>query len=384
MRPLGPLLSIVVAAALTAAPLMPLRAQDDREAVAAELERVRGEIAEIQSRIDENLGSRDRLLESLAEAERSVGSARRAQAEADQALERVRQEIDALETRRAELESRIGRLAGELARQLATAYRQGNPSRLQTLLDQDDPRRLSRRLAYHGYLTRARVEAIDALRESVENLARTRERLDEEAREQAELLEVRKAETQRLEAAMDERSRALAALDERLETDRERLAGLQSDAEELGRLLDQLAGVLADVPPEVSIPPFSDLRGGLAMPVEGAVLHGFGESRGAELEWTGWLIDVEPGEEVASVAHGRVAYADWLRGYGLLLILDHGDGYMSLYAHNEALMRDVGDWVAPGDLIALTGRSGGVSEPALYFELRYDGRPVDPAAWIER
>jgi len=181
-----------------------------------------------------------------------------------------------------------------------------------------------------------------------------------------------------------QRERALAALDERLASDRRELAGLERDAEELGRLLEQLADVLADVPADVAIPPFQGLRGDLPMPVAGPVVEAYGDHRSGELRWTGWLIDVSVGDEVRSIAHGRVAYADWLRGYGLLLIIDHGDEYMSLYAHNEALMRDVGDWVAPGEVIALAGRSGGVSEPALYFELRQGGRPVDPASWIDR
>nr|WP_240451243.1 peptidoglycan DD-metalloendopeptidase family protein [Wenzhouxiangella sp. XN201] len=120
------------------------------------------------------------------------------------------------------------------------------------------------------------------------------------------------------------------------------------------------------------------------MPVDGPVRAAFGDRRSGDLEWSGWLIGIDSGQEVHSIAHGRVAYADWLRGYGLLLILEHGDGFMSLYAHNEALMRDVGDWVAPGETIAVSGRSGGIAEPALYFELRREGEPIDPAQWIDR
>ncbi|RFF30943.1 murein hydrolase activator EnvC family protein [Wenzhouxiangella sediminis] len=384
MRPARSLLPLLLAAALSASPLAPLRAQEDREAVEAELEEVRAEIAEIQSRIDESLGNRDRLLEGLADAERAVGRARRAQAETDQALSEVRGEIVTLESRQDELEAQVGERAGELAVQLVTAYRQGSQSRLKMLLNQDDPRRLSRRLAYHGYLSRARLSAIEELRETVAALERTRRELADEAERLGELLAERKRETQRLESAMGQREEALAALDRRLASDREQLADLERDAAELTRLLEQLADVLADVPADVEIPPFAELAGELDMPVSGRVLEAFGDHRSGELLWTGWLIDVDTGEEVRSVAHGRVAYADWLRGYGLLLIIDHGDEYMSLYAHNEALMRDVGDWVAPGDVVALAGRSGGVDNPALYFELRKGGRPVDPAAWIQR
>lgn len=359
-------------------------AQKDREAVAAELEQVRSEIAEIQSRIDENLSNRDRLLEALAEAERAVGRARRAQVEVDQALTDARTEIAELEERQSSLERQAGERASELALQLATAYRQGTQSRLKMLLNQDDPRRLSRRLAYHGYLTRARLAAIEELRETVTALEHTRAERAEEAERLSRLLAERRRETQRLEAATAEREDALQALEARLETDREQLASLERDAAELSRLLEQLYDVFADVPADADIPPFAELRGKLDMPLTGRVREAFGDRRSADLQWTGWLIEAEPGEEVTSVAHGRVAYADWLRGYGLLLIIDHGDEYMSLYAHNEALMRDVGDWVAPGDVVALAGRSGGVDNPALYFEIRKGGRPVDPAAWVNR
>lgn len=377
---------LCVSLALAGAVVLPAPAQQPREAEAleAELAEVREQIEAIQSRIDRDLAERDALADALAEAERAVGRARRAQAETDRRLADVGAEIDRLEREREALETRTARRASELAIQLATAYRQGVHSRLKMLLDQEDPRRLARRLAYHGYLTRARVEAIEALKASLEELALTRERLDRRAEELAALLETRKRETRRLEAARAERERALAALDERIENDRARLAQLRRNARELTALIEELGEVLADVPPEMEIPPFESLKGRLPMPVAGPVLEAYGDRRSGDLEWTGWLIDTEAGREVTSVAHGRVAYADWLRGYGLLLIIDHGEEYMSLYAHNEALMRDVGDWVAPGDVVALAGRSGGVERPALYFELRSGGRPVDPAAWIDR
>lgn len=360
------------------------QANNDRESIEIRLDQMRSEIAGLQQDIDHNLDQRDGLLSALAEAERSVGQARRAQALADQRLSEVQEQISRLETSQKLLESEVSGHAAELAGHLATAYRQGAPSRLKILLDQDDPRHISRRMAYHGYLSRARLAVMDELSAAVEDLAVNHRRLAEEAEQHAELLEQRRRETRRLESAMAERAEALSALDRRLESDRERLARLETDAEELADLLEELAGLLADVPPEVAIPPFVELRGQLPMPVDGRLVHGFGQQRSAELEWTGWMFSVAGGSAVSAIAHGRVAYADWLRGYGLLLIIDHGDGYMSLYAHNEALMLDVGDWVAPGELIALAGQSGGVDSASLYFELRDDGRPVDPAGWIRR
>jgi murein hydrolase activator len=359
-------------------------AQQDREAVEARLETVRAEIAEIQQRIDRDLDQRDALLDDLAQSERAVGQSRRARIETDRELERVRTDIDRLEQRRGRLEEEAGRHATDLAQQLAAAYRLGGESRLKMLLNQDDPRRFSRRLAYHGYLSRERIRAIDKLHGTLDRLAETRRALQEEASTLEILRAASEVETRRLEAALEQREQALAALDARLAGQRDRLGQLERDAAELSDLLDRLGQMLADVPPDVAVPPFAELRGELPMPADGPVRAAFGDRRSGELEWSGWLIGIDSGQEIHSIAHGRVAYADWLRGYGLLLILEHGDGFMSLYAHNEALMRDVGDWVAPGERIAVSGRSGGIAEPALYFELRRDGEPIDPAGWIAR
>ncbi|NEZ03967.1 peptidoglycan DD-metalloendopeptidase family protein [Wenzhouxiangella sp. XN201] len=359
-------------------------AQQDREAVEAQLETVRAEIAEIQQRIDRDLDQRDELQDDLAQAERAVGQSRRARIETNRELKRVRADIDRLEQRRGRLEEEAGRHATDLAQQLAAAYRLGGQSRLKMLLNQDDPRRFSRRLAYHGYLSRERIRAIDELNGTLDRLAETRRALQEEASTLETLRAASEVETRRLEAALGQREQALAALDERLAGQRDRLGQLERDAAELSDLLDRLGQMLADVPPDVAVPPFAELRGRLPMPVDGPVRAAFGDRRSGDLEWSGWLIGIDSGQEVHSIAHGRVAYADWLRGYGLLLILEHGDGFMSLYAHNEALMRDVGDWVAPGETIAVSGRSGGIAEPALYFELRREGEPIDPAQWIDR
>ncbi len=119
------------------------------------------------------------------------------------------------------------------------------------------------------------------------------------------------------------------------------------------------------------------------MPLQGRVLHAFGQARGSGLRWQGWLIEAESGAEVRAIAYGRVAYADWLRGYGLLMIIDHGDGFMSLYGNNESLLFEPGDWVQPGASIGTVGSDPGAGQ-GLYFELRSDGRALDPAAWVRR
>jgi len=355
-----------------------------RDELEQQLDEVRQQIAAIQERIDHDLGQRDALLQQLADAEREAGRARRARDQTRQAMDRTRQRITGLEAEGAMLEARVAEQAGLLGRQLTTAYRLGRQSRLKMLLNQDDPRLLSRRLAYHGYLSRARASVMTSLNESIGRLAASRQSLETELQALDALLAEQQRDSERLEQALARRSQALASIDQRVQGDRERLAELEDSAAELAALIARLSDALADIPPEIAVPGFGELRGRLPMPVTGALRQQFGDPRGGELEWTGWLIGAPAGRDVRAIAHGRVAYADWLRGYGLLLIIDHGDEFMSLYAHNDSLRADVGDWVAPADVIASVGQTGGVADAGLYFEIRRSGQPLDPAEWIER
>ncbi len=371
------------AAALMLA-LSPVFAAETPEEIEARLDQLRSEISSIQERIDRDLGERDRRLEDLAAAERQVSSTRRAVRETADRLQTIQREIEALKVRRAELETEVAEHAHSLAVQLAMAYRHGGGSRLKMLLNQDDPRRVARQLAYHGYLTRARLDAMEDLDDALERLAATTGELLEQQHDEQTALEQREDELDALESARQRREQALAQLEGRIQDDRERVAELKEDAAELSRLLDDLAVALADVPPDFEVASFSELRGDLPVPVNGRLVRSFGEQRGGGLQWSGWLFRASAGEPVQAVAHGRVAYADWLRGYGLLLILDHGEGFMSLYAHNESLLRDVGDWVGPGEAISTVGNTGRADDFGVYFELRRDGRPIDPVNWLAR
>jgi septal ring factor EnvC (AmiA/AmiB activator) len=189
---------------------------------------------------------------------------------------------------------------------------------------------------------------------------------------------------QRLGTQRHDRLQLIAQLDTRIGSDQARLQELQQNREDLARLLERLEDALADIPADLgSRLGVAQQKGRLPMPAAGRVHHAFGQQRAGTLDWQGWLIGVEAGSEVHSVAYGRVAFADWLRGYGLMLIIDHGDGFLSLYGNNESLLAEVGDWVEPGELISVVGSNPGMSQ-GLYFELRKDGKALDPAARIQR
>ncbi len=347
------------------------------------LEQLRADIARIQSRLDADLASRDELQLELARSERLVAEADRNLRITESALVDTQAGIDDTEARIAAITSEMSDLLEMLGAQLRLAYQQGGQSRLKLLLNQDDPRHLARQMAYHGYLSRARLALLADLEALQHRLHDSRVELTRELARLSQLETRQTADIRALQIARQERDQAIESLQGRIDSQAAELVAMERDAAELEALIEELARALRDIPMDIEVPSILSLQGQLPLPVQGPLTRRFGEARGGELRWNGWLIGAAAGAAVRAIAHGRVAYADWLRGYGMLLILDHGDGVMSLYGHNESLLHQVGDWVAAGDEIAIVGQSGG-GEPGLYFELRRDGRPENPNVWLVR
>jgi septal ring factor EnvC (AmiA/AmiB activator) len=240
-------------------------------------------------------------------------------------------------------------------------------------------------LTYYGYFGRARAERIGTIREQLAELASVREKIAAEA---ARLQGIESEQESRFEAlrnAQRQRTQAVAALESQIKSRGGELRRLESQAGALEKLIAELRRALESVPVAKQAP-FEPLRGKLPWPVQqGRVLARFGQPRaGGSLKWQGMLVGTERGARVRAPFAGRVVYADWLPGMGLMLVLDHGQGYMSLYGHNEELFRKVGDRVESGDVIASVGDSGGHNTPALYFEVRRGREPVNPEQWLQR
>jgi septal ring factor EnvC (AmiA/AmiB activator) len=252
------------------------------------------------------------------------------------------------------------------------------------VLNQDNPAELNRMLAYYEYFNRKHLENIAVLRTSLDALERTHHLISAQLASLAESRAQLDETLERLQQQRENRSELIASLDARIGDDEARLRELEENREDLVLLLERLENALADIPTDLGARMgVAQQKGRLPMPADGPVQHAFGQRRAGTLHWQGWLIGLEPGSDVRTVAYGRVAFADWLRGYGLMLIIDHGDGFLSLYGNNESLLAEVGDWVEPGERIGVVGTNPGTSQ-GLYFELRKDGKAVDPAAWIER
>lgn len=349
------------------------------------------DLAEIEQRVrdlEQDLDSRRRrrvaLLNDLERSERDVADLARAgfqlaamATEQEQAL----QELQAkLEKERDELQRERAALGGLLR----SAYTMGRGDRIRMLLDQEDVQRLSRAMPYYGYLNRYRIRRIGAVAEQANRLKQLKQASEEEAQRLAMLAQSQDNTRRRLARALKEREALLSALDKTIATQQERVADLKSEAEGLRALLEQLER-RARILPEADVrqEPLSQRRGRLAWPLSDAhLLSRYGAPKGSEGQnWDGVVLRAEEGSQVRAVHHGRVAYADWLRGFGLLLIIEHEDGYMTLYGNNQTLLKEAGEWVAPGDLIALSGSSGGRESPGLYFAIRHRGRPLDPERW---
>ena len=351
----------------------------------AELNAVRSQIDKVREEMERDAGKRTQLSRELEESERTVGSARGE-------LEKLRRERAAHTARRAELasqrraeEASLAADRAALAGQIRAAHMIGQEEPLKLLLNQRDPAQTGRVLTYYRYFGRARASQIAAINAHLADLATLDAQAAEEEQRLIALEEQRKGELTRLQSARERRGRALVTLD----------AGAKSRAKELERLKDQQGGLeklvrelrraleRIDKFPTDSKDAFAKLRGKLAWPVAGKVLASFGQTRAGGVKWDGVLVSGAQGSPVRAIYHGRVVYADWLSGLGLLTIIDHGDGYLSLYGHNERLYKEVGERVSAGDTIATLGDTGGRANPALYFEIRKGGRPVDPRPWFK-
>ncbi len=271
-----------------------------------------------------------------------------------------------------------------LSTQIMTAYRLGRESRLKLVLNQDSPALLSRTLAYYDYFSRSQASQINELKQVLQTLDQMQAKINVEL---SALDEVQKSQHTVLDEMTSQREKRqviIETLSRQIDTDETRLAELQRDSKDLEALLEKLSNVLADIPADLGKRDGpADLKGKMPIPVKGRVKHAYGKPRTAGLHWQGWLIGAAGGSEVKAIAYGRVAYSDWLRGYGLLMIIDHGDGFMSLYANNESLLHGVGDWVEPGAAISTVGSSP-LNGDGLYFEIRRNGKAMDPAVWIKR
>ena len=351
----------------------------------AELKKVNARIEKVRKAVNQDIEKRDKLSAQLRDAELGVQGARRKLDETR--AQRIASEarLEELEREQASREKELAAERGALAGELRTAYVNGREEQLKMLLNQQDPAEFGRMLTYYGYFGRARAERIDSIRDKLEHLALLREKIAAEGQRLKDLEARQEQELAALKGAQQQRTQAVAAIDSQIKTRGGEIKRLESQARSLEKLIADLRKALQSVPVAKQAP-FEPLRGKLPWPVQqGKVLARFGQPRaGGSLKWQGMLIGTDRGSRVRAPFAGRVAYADWLPGMGLMIVLDHGGGYLSLYGHNEEVFKKVGDPVAAGDVIGAVGDTGGHNQPALYFEVRRGREPVNPENWLQR
>jgi len=346
----------------------------------AELKAVQTQIARVRASVSRDQARTDKMTRELRSAELSVAAAR-------SALAQLRTERAGRTRARAALaadrNAREARIAGEraaLAGEIRAAYLIGREEPLKLLLNQEDPARAGRMFVYYGYFGRARAGELERVRAEVAKL----DQLDAELAAEEQRLDALEAEQQaqigRLEQARSQRKVALEELQAASRTRAEQLERLKREQAGLERLLAELRRSLPSAAEGNS--PFARSRGRLIWPVPGRIVASFGQTRAGAVKWEGVLIETARGAPVRAVSGGRVVFADWLPGLGLLTIIDHGGGYLSLYGHNERLYKSAGEEVAAGDAIAAAGDTGGTARPELYFEIRRAGRAIDPRPWF--
>ncbi|MDC0601722.1 peptidoglycan DD-metalloendopeptidase family protein [Aliiglaciecola sp.] len=349
-----------------------------------ELKDIQAQIKQKQQQIEKQLAQAKTLQAQLKAAELNI-------ARTASSLEATRQELSenqsqqsTLKSQQAQLKTQLGQQKSALANQARSMYMAGEYDFAKILFNLEDAAKLERTFSYYQYLTDARKAQIDAFRSLVRELEQVSEQLQVKQQELIVLEREQQQQNQQLQQQQQMREVTLGKIEQQIDSEAAQIEQLQINEQALIKAIEE-AQRQADREAQqgpVLLTGLAKLKGKLLAPTQGRMRNMFGRIRQGQIRWKGILFNGNTGATVRAVHDGKVLYADWLRGFGLVTVLDHGDGYMSLYGHNQALLRQVGDSVQSGETIALVGQSGGQSAPNLYFEIRHKGTPVNPTQWI--
>ncbi|MCW8955679.1 MAG: peptidoglycan DD-metalloendopeptidase family protein [Gammaproteobacteria bacterium] len=366
---------------------MPLQARSDKEQEAAEyqlkLDMIRSKIDVVLNTLNETETRRDSVRDELHKLEVKIAKISKS---LRKILRKHRNSTKNLSELKAELKKLKKQLSTQkrvLSSQIRSAFSMGQQPQMKLLLNQKNPAELGRSMVYFNYLNQARTEQIKTFLSNIERKQLVETSIIATQQELEGLIAQRKQQKNELSSNRKQRKQILAQLNKDIDNQQLTLDDLTSSRSRIEQLLLSLGEILADIP---AIPmqqhPFHDLKGKLPWPVRGSFSAEFGTSRNqGDLTWNGVVIQSAYGTPVRAVSNGRVVFADWLQGFGFITIIDHNDGYMTLYGHNQALYKQAGEWVEAGEAIASVGDSGGQEHSGLYFEIRSQGQPINPNTW---
>jgi septal ring factor EnvC (AmiA/AmiB activator) len=360
-----------------------------------ELENLRKRIAAVQHEMDKTSESKTEAADALRESERAISNSNRKLAELAALQHVADQKLGKLQGQQQKLGADMAGQQALLGKLLYQQYLGGKQEYLKLLLNNQEPNQVARDLRYYQYITRSRATWLATLRENLAALETISISTREQRTELASLRMEQAAQQKTLTKEKQARQRTLVNISQHLHRQHREITRLQRDESRLSQLIDRLTKMLAE-PKSKSLfrndnlpdnrfdgSPFDQLKGKLTLPVKGEITNRFDTPRpDSTVRWKGLFLRTSSGQAVKAIAAGQVVFADWLRGFGNLLIIDHGNGYMSLYGNNETLYKQVGDVLRGGDTIATVGNTGGNEDFGLYFELRHESRPLDPIKWM--
>ena len=382
MKLASAIISTALSCALLLLPLQAIAAEDEK----AKLAELKNAITSLEKQLNKRDKDKSKLAAELKMNEIAASASSKKIRLLNSKIKSRNAKLADLGKQQTELKLGIKKQNAVVSEQLATAYKMGAQEPIKLLLNQEDPQQLARLFKYYNYVVDARNEKIAQYMGDVEQLSTVRNQVSEEKRSLDSAKAELEKDRQQLLANNKRRQTTLKQLNASLQSDKSKLEKLLKQRTALEELLKNVRRVVKKM--ALKTPPggqsFASQKGQLSWPLKGKVAHSFGSTRSGSLNWDGWLISAQIGEPVAAVHDGQVIFSNYMRGFGLLIILNHGDGYMSLYAHNEELLKDTGDWVLSNETISRAGDTGGLNQPALYFEIRKKGQPADPKIWLGR
>lgn len=368
-------IAIIILLGLSATASANVSPLDNRGKSLQKLRDIQTSIRSVEKQLRNDEGKLSHLQEKLRQIETNI-------AEREDILQTLRKRLKKTNALLTKVSDKIKtteglrqRQARHLTKQLETQYIMRQQSPLKLLLNQEDPLQVRRMFTYLGYINKARVKDITQYNETLTKLSTLKAEAQITLQQAHEIY----AETQKEKLALAreyaQRSEIMKEIKASLQNNQTKLSGLKKDEQRLKELVAKIGDALNDIPAHLEQKfAFKSMRGKLPWPTKGK----------SNRQTNGIIIAAPAGQQVRTVHSGRVAYADWLRGFGLLIIVDHSDGYMTLYAHNRTIYKEIGDWVEPNEVIATVGKTGGAEKPGLYFEVRKNGRPINPLKWVNR
>jgi septal ring factor EnvC (AmiA/AmiB activator) len=354
-----------------------------QEVTPAQIEELKERIEDIDDWLEDAEDDRSALERQLAATEKNISRLTRERRSLRQQAEQQQQKLRELEKEAQELTRTLDRQRDSLKKQIRAAWMEGDAPAVKVLLNEIDPDKIARTMTYYEYLSKDTVDRLEAFRQSLQELRNTQAAVQSTRVELARTEESVAIRQQELTESRQERQQTLAALNADIQNRRSEREELESDRKRLENLLEEVQQAINNIPSPNESQPFASLRNKLPWPVKGQVLSRYGDRYAdGKLRRNGLLIATGDEAEIRAIHYGRVVFANWLRGFGLITIIDHGDGYMTLYGHSSSLFTSPGDWVAAGEPIAQAGRTGGTDSPALYFEVRHNGKPDNPGRWL--